>query len=70
MTASNLRQEWRKSSYSDNGGPSCLEVRDGIAGAVPVRDSKQPEGAQLRVPASAWAAFLGHLTRGGAVRSR
>ncbi|WP_399552560.1 DUF397 domain-containing protein [Streptomyces sp. YIM 98790] len=55
---------WRKSTYSGglNNG-DCLEVRDGLPGAVPVRDSKRPDAAQLTVPAPAWAAFIAHLTR-------
>ncbi|WP_165987491.1 DUF397 domain-containing protein [Streptomyces sp. YIM 98790] len=63
MTASSPQQAWRKSSYSDNGGPSCLEVCDGIPGAVPVRDSKQPDAAGLSIPAPAWTAFVRHIVR-------
>ncbi|GAA3039865.1 DUF397 domain-containing protein [Kitasatospora sp. NPDC127116] len=38
---------WRKSSYS-NGDGDCVEVAEGIAGMVPVRDSKDPHGPALR----------------------
>lgn len=49
---------WRKSSYSNGDGGACVEVADGVPGAVPVRDSKHPAGPALVVPAGAWAAFV------------
>ncbi|MER6203998.1 DUF397 domain-containing protein [Streptomyces sp. NPDC001642] len=49
---------WRKSSYSNGSGGDCLEVRDDLAGLVPVRDSKVPHGPALLIPASAWAPFV------------
>ncbi|WP_327655351.1 DUF397 domain-containing protein [Streptomyces sp. NBC_00483] len=50
---------WRKSSYSGgDGGESCLEVADGIAGVVPVRDSKVTDGHVVVIGAAAWAAFV------------
>ncbi|MGW7370187.1 DUF397 domain-containing protein [Streptomyces sp. NPDC054841] len=53
---------WRKSTYSGgDGGESCVEVLDDIPGVVPVRDSKNPTGPVLVVPAAAWAAFVGGL---------
>ncbi|QMU72116.1 DUF397 domain-containing protein [Streptacidiphilus sp. P02-A3a] len=55
---------WRKSSYSDNGG-NCIETAAGfIPGAVPVRDSKDPEGPALVFPAAAFAAFVGAVKAG------
>ncbi|WP_432037805.1 DUF397 domain-containing protein [Streptomyces sp. HD1123-B1] len=54
--------DWRKSSYSDNTGGQCVEVATAPA-AVHVRDSKNPDGPQLCVPATAWAAFLDYATR-------
>ncbi|MBL1066630.1 DUF397 domain-containing protein [Streptomyces sp. 7-21] len=51
---------WRKSSYSNADGGNCLEVADGFAGVVPVRDSKRP-GSVLAVSAGAWAAFVAHV---------
>ncbi|MEK8144408.1 DUF397 domain-containing protein [Streptomyces sp. M10(2022)] len=50
---------WRKSSYSGGDGGSCLEVADGHAGIVPVRDSKSPSGSALVFSAPAWSAFVG-----------
>jgi hypothetical protein len=49
---------WFKSSYSNNGG-ACIEAAPGfIAGAVPVRDSKDPHGPALVFGADAFAAFV------------
>ncbi|MFD7231886.1 DUF397 domain-containing protein [Streptomyces sp. NPDC059881] len=48
---------WRKSSYSDGTGGSCVEVA-GLPGLVPVRDSKRPEGPALVFPAAGWASFV------------
>ncbi|RXS64991.1 DUF397 domain-containing protein [Streptomyces sp. TM32] len=50
---------WRKSSYSDGGDSNCVEIADGFPGAVPVRDSKNPEGPVLIFPAAAWSGFIG-----------
>jgi hypothetical protein len=52
---------WRKSSYSNQEGGNCVEVADGILGAVPVRDSKVPDGPALAFASSSWAAFIGEL---------
>ncbi|ONK14620.1 DUF397 domain-containing protein [Streptomyces sp. MP131-18] len=49
---------WRKSSYSNEEGGNCIEVADGLPGAVPVRDSKNPAGPALVVSAAAWQAFV------------
>ncbi|WP_329038299.1 DUF397 domain-containing protein [Streptomyces sp. NBC_00178] len=53
---------WRKSSYSDGGDNNCLEVADGFAGLVPVRDSKVPTGPALLVTAPAWTDFVAFVT--------
>ncbi|GAB2887845.1 DUF397 domain-containing protein [Streptomyces mayteni] len=49
---------WRKSSYSNDEGGTCVEVADGHPRVVPVRDSKNPAGPALVVPAAAWQAFV------------
>ncbi|MGW9044041.1 DUF397 domain-containing protein [Streptomyces lydicus] len=49
---------WRKSSYSNGTGGECVEVSDDHPGLVPVRDSKNPEGAALLISAPAWNAFI------------
>ncbi|MFH9722047.1 DUF397 domain-containing protein [Streptomyces sp. NPDC017254] len=54
---------WRKSSYSNGDGGNCLEVLDGVTGVVPVRDSKNPAGPALVVPAAAWTAFVAGVKR-------
>jgi hypothetical protein len=62
-TVRKLPATWRKSTYSSTNGGECLEVRDGVPGAVPVRDSKNPHGPALAVPADAWSAFITDLRR-------
>ncbi|MFE7896295.1 DUF397 domain-containing protein [Streptomyces sp. NPDC057424] len=58
---------WRKSSYSDGGASNCLEVADNHPDAVPVRDSKRPDGPILVFGASSWTSFLaGVRTEGSA----
>ncbi|MET8627918.1 DUF397 domain-containing protein [Kitasatospora sp. NPDC004669] len=54
---------WFKSSYSSNGG-ECVEVSTSMPGAVPVRDSKDPEGAALIFPADAWSSFVAAVRSG------
>ncbi|REK88342.1 DUF397 domain-containing protein [Streptomyces inhibens] len=49
---------WRKSSYSNAEGADCVEVADDFPGLVPVRDSKNPDGAALLIPAGAWDRFI------------
>ncbi|MFE0460852.1 DUF397 domain-containing protein [Kitasatospora sp. NPDC058965] len=55
---------WRKSSYSGTNGGECIEVADGLAGAVPVRDSKDPGGPALTFPAKSFTAFVNSLKAG------
>ncbi|MFE3885749.1 DUF397 domain-containing protein [Streptomyces lydicus] len=53
---------WRKSSYSNTNGGSCVEVADDFPGGlVPVRDSKNPHGPALVIPATAWTSFVNSL---------
>ena len=51
------RAEWRKRSYSSQGG-NCVEVARNLPGLVLVRDSKAPEGPKLVVSPETWQAFL------------
>jgi hypothetical protein len=47
---------WRTSSYSTQGGVTCVEVaRDG---AILVRDTTDRDGFVLSVPDGAWGKFL------------
>ncbi|MFD9084490.1 DUF397 domain-containing protein [Streptomyces erythrochromogenes] len=52
---------WRKSSYSSGDGGNCVEVADGVAGVVPVRDSKRPDGGVVMIGAAAWGPFVAAL---------
>ena len=55
--------DWRKSSYSGNGGGNCVEV-GAAAHAIAVRDTKQyGAGPVLRFSPAAWRRFAGHLRR-------
>jgi hypothetical protein len=62
MRATHLsRATWRKSSYSNGWGGSCVEMAV-LAGAaekrdVAVRDSKDPHGTVLIVNACQWRDF-------------
>ncbi|NJQ00500.1 DUF397 domain-containing protein [Streptomyces zingiberis] len=55
---------WRKSSYSRGNGGACVVVAAGLPGAVPVRDSKNPEGPHLVFPGSAWSTFISGVKTG------
>ncbi|GEB50096.1 DUF397 domain-containing protein [Streptomyces cacaoi] len=59
---------WRKSSHSNPDGGQCVEVADGLAAVVPVRDSKFPQGPVLSFPAGGWAAFVSAVG-GGELRA-
>ena len=50
------RAQWRKSTYSNNGG-SCVEVARGTQDVVAVRDSKDPHGPKLAFTPEQWEAF-------------
>ena len=50
-----IKMTWRKSTYS-NGEANCIETAS-QPGAVAVRDSKDPGGPRLAVPAASWSAF-------------
>ncbi|MGW8695718.1 DUF397 domain-containing protein [Streptomyces eurythermus] len=53
---------WFKSSYSNNGG-QCIEVATNLAPThdmVPVRDSKNADGAVLNFTTRTWASFIAY----------
>jgi hypothetical protein len=59
--------EWVRSSYSDGSGGQCVEFSRTFAqthGAVPVRDSKNPQGPALIFPSGGWSLFVSALIRG------
>lgn len=51
-----VAQVWRKASRSNGSGGACAEAAP-TGRTVAVRDSKVPDGAQLRVSPAAWRAF-------------
>jgi Domain of unknown function (DUF397) len=57
---------WRKSSYS-NAQAQCVEVAE-LAGAVAVRDSKDPAGPALMFTRAQWRAFTAGLKPAGSPR--
>ncbi len=53
---------WFKSSYSNNGG-QCIEVATNLAAThdvVPVRDSKNTDGAVLNFTTGTWSSFIAY----------
>ncbi|GHH13212.1 DUF397 domain-containing protein [Streptomyces lanatus] len=52
---------WRRSSYSNSQAGECVEVAHLPGAAVPVRDSKNPDGPALLFPTPAWDAFIRSL---------
>ncbi|WP_225447272.1 Scr1 family TA system antitoxin-like transcriptional regulator [Streptacidiphilus sp. PB12-B1b] len=56
---------WRKSSYSGDNGGNCIEAAPGfLPGAVPIRDSKDPNGPALVFPTDAFASFVAAVKAG------
>jgi hypothetical protein len=54
---------WRKSTHSQSGG-KCIEVADAVPGALPVRDSKDPEGPALTFTPNSFTAFIKSVKNG------
>jgi hypothetical protein len=54
---------WRKSSFSDANGGSCVETASGN-GVVLVRDTTDRDGGTLAFSAEAWHTFAEALKRG------
>ncbi|HET9142299.1 DUF397 domain-containing protein [Actinophytocola sp.] len=48
---------WRKSSHSNGDGNVCVEIAFLASGAMAIRDSKNPPGGVLMLPARAWDRF-------------
>ena len=67
----NSHLTWRKSTHSGGNGGDCIEAAPGfIAGAVPVRDSKDPHGPALLLTAAAFASFVSAVKSGDAAFAR
>ncbi|MFH9423693.1 DUF397 domain-containing protein [Streptomyces sp. NPDC017529] len=59
--------QWVKSSHSSQDGGNCLEWSPSAAettGTVPVRDSKDPQGPVLALPADSFAEFIAGVKTG------
>lgn len=57
------RASWRKSSYSNGTGGSCVEIAvladvPGTEHDIAVRDSKDPDGPALTFTARQWRQFI------------
>ncbi|MBQ0985164.1 DUF397 domain-containing protein [Streptomyces sp. F63] len=53
---------WRKSNHSGGSGDDCVEVA-ACPGTVHVRGSKNVQGPQLALSASAWGEFVAYAAR-------
>ena len=51
---------WRKSSYSGNGGEQCVETASD-EGTILVRDTTDRDGGTLAFTGGAWAKFTASL---------
>jgi len=58
------RLAWRKASRSTSNGGNCVEVARNLPGIVAVRDSKNPDGPKLVIPAADWQAFTASVKAG------
>ena len=57
-----MKDDWRKSSYSGDGGSNCVEVAaDGRR--VLVRDTRERTGAVLRFGPATWRRFADGVKR-------
>ncbi|GAA2743282.1 MULTISPECIES: DUF397 domain-containing protein [Kitasatospora] len=63
MSKSTSNLVWRKSSYSGGNG-ACVEIAVPDTASIAVRDSKDPQGPQLRFSNEAWAAFAAEAASG------
>jgi hypothetical protein len=55
---------WRVSSYSGNGGGTCVEVAQTSDGAILIRDTKDRSKAPHRYTAAEWRAFVAGVRNG------
>jgi len=58
------RLAWRKATRSSSNGGNCVEVARNLPGIVAVRDSKNPDGPKLVIPAADWQAFTASVKAG------
>lgn len=55
---------WRKSSYSSDSGPQCVEFQPAPQGLVAVRDSKNPALGAHAFTAEEWMHFVDAVRNG------
>ena len=53
---------WRKSSFSDANGGSCVETASGN-GVILVKDTANRDGGTLAFTADAWRGFIADVKR-------
>jgi uncharacterized protein DUF397 len=58
-----INARWRKSSYSGNGGGTCVEVGQARR-RVLVRDTQDRSGPVLRLSPAAWRTFADQVKTG------
>ena len=58
-----VEPRWRKSSYSGNGGGTCVEVGAGGRGVL-VRDTTDRSGPVLRFSPAGWRRFADQVKTG------
>ncbi len=58
-----VEPRWRTSSYSGNGGGTCVEVGEARRGVL-VRDTTDRSGPVLRFSPAAWRRFTGQVKTG------
>ncbi|MFD7918716.1 DUF397 domain-containing protein [Streptomyces sp. NPDC059740] len=56
--------QWRKSSYSPDNGPNCVEVQTTAGGRIAVGDSKMRALGAHTFPAGQWQKFIDALLTG------
>ena len=54
---------WRKSSYSGNGGATCVEVGQSRDGMIAIRDTTDRTGPMLAVSSAAWRRLAAQVKR-------
>ncbi|MER7542743.1 DUF397 domain-containing protein [Actinomadura sp.] len=59
-----MTEQWRKSSYSGGANDSACVEAAALRGGVGIRDSKNPNGGQLRVTDMAFAGLLRQIKDG------
>jgi hypothetical protein len=54
--------DWRKSTYSDANGGACVETASDTGhAAIMIRDTTNPDGTTLSIPAATWLRFTDAL---------